>query len=472
MKRMKRIWSLEDALGTLAAGFTALVVAFLLVGHASAAVQTSNASVESPDPSGITFSLQVAGDPITSAVVEYQRASGNTSIGGSVRAEIPSRGSGVVTAQLLTNNGTSYIPVGTRFTYHWELTTEGGETTTTEPVEFVFLDGRYSWQMIEEGGVRVFWYADAALADSVLDASAGAVADMSDLLQVDIDFPITVVLYGGGDDGIAAQRPRGGIYDEMSRTGGTRVAPDLVHVYDSLGLTWEDITRHEITHVVTSEAGDGAFTSIPSWLDEGLATYAQSNKGTRVDAVEFAIRTDDTLRLRNMASPTNRAELIELFYGQSWYVVAYLIDTYGEQSMADFLATIKAGKTTDTALGEVYGLDQDSLYNDWRESVGLEPIEYEPVVEATSIAAPDATRAPMTLPTSVAGGGSTSGGSGTTSGASDVGGSASGGSGDGVEVASGEGRSNTMTAVVIGVVTLLLAGGLGFFGLRLLRSTS
>lgn len=472
MKRMKRIWSVEDAVSILAATVLALAAAFLAVGHASAAVQTSNPTVEAPDPSGITFSLQVAGDPITSAVVEYQRASGNTSIGGSVRAEVPSRGSGVLTAQLLTNNGTSYIPVGTRFTYFWKLTTEGGETTTTEPVEFVFLDGRYSWEMIEDGGVRVFWYADAALAQSVLEASAGAVADMSDLLQVDIDFPITVVLYGGGDDGIAAQRPRGGIYDEMSRTGGTRVAPDLVHVYDSLGLTWEDITRHEITHVVTSEAGDGAFTSIPSWLDEGLATYAQANKGTRVNAVEFAIRTDDTLRLRNMASPTNRAELIELFYGQSWYVIEYMIDTYGEQSMADFLATIKAGNTTDTALGEVYGLDQDSLYNEWRVSVGLEPIEYEPVVEATSIAAPDATRAPMTLPTSVARG--DGGTSGAASGGTDVGGSGSGGSGsdDGVEVSSGGGDSNAMTAVIIGAVTLLLAGGLGFFGLRLLRSNA
>src|SRR5690606_39786096 len=73
----------------------------------------------------------------------------------------------------------------------------------------------------------------------------------------DIDFPITVVLYAGGDDGIPAQRPRGGVYDEMSRTGGTRVAPDLVHVYDSLGLGWEDITRHEITHVRSEERRGG-----------------------------------------------------------------------------------------------------------------------------------------------------------------------------------------------------------------------
>jgi len=455
-------------LAAVAAPVLAALLLLVSVAPASADVQTANPRVETPDPSTIAFSLEVSGDPITSARVDYQRASGASSLGGDVRAEVPSRGTGLVTATLETNSSRTYIPVGTRFTYSWTLTTESGDRIETEPQEFVFLDGRYEWQMLEEGGVRVFWYADQALAQSVLSHSAEAVADMSDLLEVDIDFPITVVLYGGGDDGIAAQQPRGGVYDEMSRTGGTRVAPDLVHVYDSLGLSWEDITRHEITHVITSAAGDGAFTSIPSWLDEGLATYAQVNKGTRVQATEQAISTDTTLRLRNLASPTNRAELIELFYGQSWYVVEYMIDTYGEEAMADLLATIKAGNNTDTALQEVYSLDQDSLYNEWRVSVGLEPIEYEPVVEATRTAPADATRAPMTLPTSVARGeGSTSGstsGQGGTTGDSP--------SGDPVVEAgdSDGGGSNAMTAVIIGLVTLVLAGGLGFFGLKMLRS--
>ncbi|MCK9496496.1 MAG: peptidase MA family metallohydrolase [Dehalococcoidia bacterium] len=441
---------------------TVLGGAFALVSPV-AAQEVSGASVSSADPSSITFRVQVSGDPISEATLNYQRFNPEGNIGGSVVAQVPSRGTGEVVAELPTNNGTTYIPVGTRFTYSWTLRTEDGDTVQTEPEEVVFLDGRFQWQTLQEGDVTVYWYADAALAQSVLGASAGAVEDMASLLDVDIDFPITVVLYAGGDDGIPAQRPRGGVYDEMSRTGGTRVAPDLVHVYDSLGLGWEDITRHEITHVVTSAAGDGAFTSIPSWLDEGLATYAQANKGTRVNAVESAIQRDDTLRLRNLTAPTNRAELIELFYGQSWSTVEYLIDTYGAEKMADLLATIKEGNTTDQALNEVYGFDQDGLYNEWRVSKGLQPIEYEPVAEATTTARPEGTRAPLTLPTSVAAGGSTSGGStGTSEG---------GGSGDSVDATAGDGgNSNAMTAAIIGVVTIALAGGLGFVGLRMLRS--
>ena len=443
----------------------AALLAFALVATASAEVQTSNLTVSSPDPSAIVFSVQVSGDPITSATLSYRRASGPTSIGGDLPGEVPSRGTGTVTATLGTNNGTAYIPVGTRFTYQWILRTEGGDTIETAPQEFTFLDGRFDWQRLDQGGVTVYWYADAVLAQSVLDASAGAVADMSELLDTEIDFPITVVLYAGGDDGLAAQQPRGGVYDELSRTGGTRVAPDIVHVYDSLGLGWQDITRHEITHVVTAEAGDGPFTKMPSWLDEGLATYAQSNKGTRVGAVEAAIASDNTLRLRNLNAPVNRADQIELFYGQSWRVVEYLIDTYGGDKMAELLATIKAGNTADQAFEEVYGFDQDGLYNEWRVSVGLEPIEFAPIAQATTTAPTEATRAPLTLPTSVSAGSSSN--SDSTSGATGAGDS----DGAGDEVATGDGgNGNVVTAAIIGVVTLVLAGGLGFFGLKLLRA--
>ena len=448
-------------------GAAALLIAFALLGTASAEVQASNFTATSADPSAIEFSVQVSGDPIASSTLSYRRASGPTSIGGDLPGEVPSRGTGVVTATLGTNNGTAYIPVGTRFTYQWILKTEGGDTIETEPQEFTFLDGRFDWQRLDQGGVTVYWYADRALAQSVLDASAGAVADMSALLDANIDFPITVVLYSGGDSGLAAQQPRGGVYDELSRTGGTRVAPDIVHVYDSLGLGWEDITRHEITHVVTAEAGDGPFTKMPSWLDEGLATYAQSNKGTRVAAVEAAIAGDNTLRLRNLNAPVNRADQIELFYGQSWRVVEYLIDTYGGDKMAELLATIKAGNTADQAFQDVYGFDQDGLYNEWRVSVGLEPIEFAPVVQATTTAPTEATRAPLTLPTSVSAGSSSSNGS--TSGTTGDGGS--GDSGADVEVSPDDGgNGNVVTAAIIGAVTLVLAGGLGFFGLKLMRA--
>ncbi len=52
---------------------------------------------------------------------------------------------------------------------------------------------------------------------------------------------------------------------------------------------------------------------------------------------------------------------MNLFYGQSWSLVSFLIDTYGEDDFAQLFAEIKGGVTTDSALDTVYGFDQDGL---------------------------------------------------------------------------------------------------------------
>lgn len=454
--------------GVLAAlvAFVALVLVGLAqppTAAAQAATTVTSAQVTTVDPRSITFEIQVSGAPVTEAVLIHQRANPSGALGGQIRAEVPSRGTGVIQADLVTNGSDVYIPVGTQFTYHWELRGEGGAVVETEPETFVFLDAQFQWQFMEDRGLRLYYYADADVAQRVLNASADAVEEVEALLQTDVPFPIFMLLWEGDADGTLAQRSRGGVYSDQSITGGARVAPDIVHVYSSLGLTFEDIARHEVTHVVVEHAGSGPFAQVPSWLDEGIATYAQWDKGSREASTEFAIRTDATLRLRNMVAPTNRAELIDLFYGQSWYVVEYLIDTYGEDDFAALIASIREGNPIDEALEATYGVDQDGLYNDWRESVGLPRLELTST--SSEVARPDATRAPLSIPTSVA----SSGGASTPS-ASEGG---SGGS-DGAAVdtpAATDSSGNTTTAIIIGVVAVLLAGALGGLGLKLLRSS-
>jgi hypothetical protein len=446
----------------LAVAFLAVVAGLPSEADAQAAqVTVVSQDYSTTDPRAVTFEIQVTGTPLAEAVLQYVRHNPDGDIGGEIRAELPSRGTGLITAELTTIGPRAYIPIGTRFTHYWVLTTEGGEVIQTDRESFIFLDGRYDWRLLEDRGVRLYWYTNESRARSVLDASADALAEIGDLLGVEITFPVTVMLWGGGQDGVLAQRPRGGVYDEMSVTGGTRVAPDIVHVYTGLGLSFEDIARHEIGHIVVKEAGDGPFTSVPSWLDEGIATYAQADKGGRLQAVQFAIQTDSTLRLRNMVAATNRPELIDIFYGQSWFVVDFMIEEYGQERMAALMAAMKAGATIDEALLEVYGVDQDGLYNAWRVSVGLPELDLAPVVTGPSAAQPEATRAPLTLPTSVVGGGSQSTAAPEPTESAQV----------DAAPAAAEGGDNTMTAILVALVAVLLAGGMGALAFRLMRSS-
>jgi len=447
--------------GALAGLVGALIVWAGLV--ISAGAQTSITVVDerviSPDPRAITFEVQVSGAPLVEAVLMHRRANPDGALGGEIRAEIPSRGTGVIQAELSTNGAQVYIPSGTEFTYHWVLRGTDGSVVETSPQTFVFLDGQFNWRLLEDRGIRLYHYGNDDRARSVLNASADAITELEVLLQTEVPFPVTLVLWGGGSDGTYGQRSRGGVYSDQSITGGARVAPDIVHVYNPLGLTFEDIARHEVGHVVTRQAGRGSTTDIPSWIDEGVATYIQRDKGSRVPAVNFAIQSDTTLRLRNMVAPTNRPELIDIFYGQSWRTVEYMVDTYGADQFAAVFASIKSGNRIDDALIEVYGVDLDGLYNDWRESVGLPRLEFAET--SSAIARPEATRAPLAIPTSIA--------AGSRAGA-DTGAGTAAGSGTEVASPAASGSSNTTTAIIIGAVTLLLAGALGGVGLRLMRS--
>jgi hypothetical protein len=123
----------------------------------------------------------------------------------------------------------------------------------------------------------------------------------------------------------------------------------------------------------------GSF-DIPAWLQEGTAVYAQGDPlSGQGGALERAIEQDEVFTLRQISSASagGLGNRVELFYGQSYSVVAFLIEEYGPQKFAQLFQAFNDGATTGEALEQVYGLNQDGLDNAWRASVGLPPREFE-----------------------------------------------------------------------------------------------
>jgi hypothetical protein len=136
-----------------------------------------------------------------------------------------------------------------------------------------------------------------------------------------------------------------------------------------------DITRHEVTHIVVRQAVNGPF-GVPDWLNEGTAVYSQIQPlGGQQSALDLAIETGQVISVRSLSSASSGAiaSRVSLFYGQSFALVDFLIETYGEQKFAELFAAFREGNTTAGALEQVYGFDQDGLENEWRASVGLPP---------------------------------------------------------------------------------------------------
>ena len=450
-------WQQRGLLATFLAGLIAAALLLAPPAHEARAgsVTFGNTNVRTEDPRSIRFSARVeASAGLESAEFVFSVLNPDGNVGGSGDVSVSPGGELDLIFELETINPTRYIPVGSELTYHWEVTDGDGVTRSSDESSFVFLDGRFDWQEVSEDEVTVYYYSSAEHAARALGATLSALEDVEVLLQTEVPYPIRVVVWRTESDGELAQRPRGAVFEATVITGGSRVSPDLLHVYDALS-SFTDVVRHEAAHIVTHVAGDGPFAQVPSWLDEGTAVYAQTDPGPGyTSGVNFAVQTDTLFRLRSLNAPANEAEEVNAFYGQSWSTVDYLVDEYGEQKLADLYAAIFDGSDINRALEQVYGFDTDGLYNEWRRVQGLSPIEFAEIDEG-GFAPTEATVAPLGVPTPL---GSAPPSSGGDDGAG-TGGSGGAGGGAGVEAPDDGGSSGVIVLAVAAVVALLLGGG-------------
>jgi hypothetical protein len=268
----------------------------------------------------------------------------------------------------------SYLAPGAQIDYFWEVEDGAGNKLTTDSATFVYEDIRFSWESAGEGNVSVYWYSGSrSSAESSLAVARETLDEMSALLGATVDYPVKVWIYDSYEDMLPALVRRSEAHARQVVVAGQRVASDTVLLQ---GEGAGDTLRHELTHIVTHVAGEGPYGSLPTWLDEGTAMYAQSEPGEGfTSALEGAVERDSLLSVPSMTSPTGDPSKVGLFYGQAWSLVDFLIETYGPAKFAELFATFKEGSTADKALLKVYGFDQDGLEDAWRASLDLSPRE-------------------------------------------------------------------------------------------------
>ncbi len=353
---------------------------------AQSAPTIADGGVANTFPDGMRFSVSAESDsPIEEIKLRYKILPDGTAA--IARPEFDPAASVATTLDL--GGDDLYLPPGTVIEYHWEATDAQGDEARTETVSFFYDDVRFQWTPLESNGVTVYYYSGSEReAQEMLETSGETIESMSQLLGTEIDFPVKVWIYENVDDMRPALQPRSETYEASVITAGVRVATDTILV---LGNASFDTLKHELTHVVTAQAGESPFGTLPWWLDEGTAVYGQGDPGGFADAAEAAIRRGNVFSVRQITSGQGDPDKVNLAYGQSWSIVKYLNETYGPEKFAQLFAEIKGGKRIDDALEAVYGFDQDGLDNEWRAANGLPPRE---TPEPTEDAQPQDTAGP------------------------------------------------------------------------------
>jgi len=268
----------------------------------------------------------------------------------------------------------SSLPPGAEVTYWWMVEDADGNKFETSPEIMYFDDDRYLWQSLNStvpqvGEVSLFWYEGSdSFARELMDTCEEGLARLTQDIGTYPERPIKIYIYASTSD------LKGAMIFPQEWTGGvafTAFSTIAIGIPPS-ELDWgKRALVHELTHLVVHQATFSPYGQLPVWLDEGLAMH---NEG-ELDPVfrshlEEAILEDELISVRSLCSPFSAYyEVACLSYAQSYSLVEYLLDNYGQDKMLDLLTLLKEGNTYDEALTEVYGFGIDGLDARWRETL-------------------------------------------------------------------------------------------------------
>ncbi|MFC1917347.1 peptidase MA family metallohydrolase [Chloroflexota bacterium] len=258
------------------------------------------------------------------------------------------------------------LPPGTMVKYWWTVTDASDNQVKTEPAVFVVRDERYQWRELTEKSVTLFWYQGGTdFADDLMHATQQVLARVEDFTGAVPEQPISIYVYA------SAQDLRGSMIFPQEWTGGvafTRYSTVAIGISPD-SLEWgKRAIAHELTHLVIHQITFSAYGNLPTWLEEGLAMYAEGDlEGVFLQALYQAVIDEKLITVRSMASPFSAyAGESVLAYAESYSVASFLVDAYGKEEMFELLKTFKQGSSYDTALLKVYGFDMDGLNTIWQ----------------------------------------------------------------------------------------------------------
>ncbi|MFT3892933.1 MAG: peptidase MA family metallohydrolase [Anaerolineales bacterium] len=289
------------------------------------------------------------------------------------------------------------LPPGSALWWRWRITDANGNETVSETKTATWLDDTHKWQTMNNGDyIRLHWYnGDTTFATTLAKAAYDGLQFNETQSGLKADAPIDIYIYANTDD------MKDAILYEPSWTGG-QAFPEQNIVIIGISedeLEWgQDTIVHELTHVLVGHLTFSCLGDVPTWLNEGLAVYSEGGLDDySQQQLEDAIRDDTLLTVRSLSEGFSEvADKAYLSYSQSYSLVKFLVETYGQEKMTALLVALRDGNTVDDALTQVYGFNIEGLESAWRTSIGAKP----QTVSAQPTTQPTPTYVPTIVPVS------------------------------------------------------------------------
>jgi hypothetical protein len=361
-----------------------LVMTMLLNGVPSYAASgiTLAATVQTSFPNYIQFNIDVKGDAeIVDLRLHYvvNRQNFAIVISESQPIFLPAKS---VNTRWVWDMRKSSLPVGAQLDYWWTAADASGRTAETPRNRFIFADERYNWQSITTDPVTILWYkGDKSFANSLMTAAQEGLRRIENDTGAVPQGKVSIYIYGSTNDLQGAQ-----LFAPDWEGGVTFTGYDIIAIGVAPSeLSWgQRAVPHELTHWAIHQITFNNYgADLPTWLDEGLATYGEGKLNPDYQsALNSAIKDNRLISVQSLSSPFSAvSEEALISYGESNSIVTFLIRTYGKGKMIELLKVFQQGSAYNDALKQVYGFDQDGLDIIWRKSLipRISGLEISPV---------------------------------------------------------------------------------------------
>jgi len=220
------------------------------------------------------------------------------------------------------------LPPGARLWWRWRLVDAAGREVRTEKQWLTWLDDVHPWQRIQEGNITLHWYAGTEnFAEALLAAARASQTRLRENVVIPFEDEVDIYIYG------TVGEVREVILSDPGWTGGLAYPDQGVVVIgiDEENLEWGlGAIAHEMAHVIVRSTFGFDASSLPSWLDEGLAAYAEGE----LDPVSRGVLEDAITNNKFFSTRSLSDGLVEdnsqgyLSHAQSYSLVAYLIESW------------------------------------------------------------------------------------------------------------------------------------------------
>jgi Peptidase MA superfamily len=146
----------------------------------------------------------------------------------------------------------------------------------------------------------------------------------------------------------------------------------------------ETVMIHEITHIVFHDATDNPFHEPARWLNEGIATWSETQEASGERAIVEAEAAGDGLF--SFEAITEQFPIGQrggrLSYAQGTTMIDMIINEHGPEAISRIAAAYRDGASDADALEAGTGVPADDLYAAFFAGFGVDeptPIEPEPI---------------------------------------------------------------------------------------------